>query len=217
MMKNSSVYVQNLIKRLAVIVAIIIVLLILYFISPFIAPFLIAIVIAFIIDLPVNLLVNKFKFKRKIASLLILLIFISVLGTALILIITQLVEQLISLGKSLPGFFNNFISSLTAWINETAADNEWLQGDIADKLLEFVSGLSASILDLINPLLKGAINTAVSVPESLIFVVVTLLSAYFFSSDKEKIFAFVRSQIPDEWRMYVRRIKRICFWLCSDI
>ncbi|MDD4495798.1 MAG: sporulation integral membrane protein YtvI [Eubacteriales bacterium] len=211
MLNNYNIYIQNLIKRLLIILAVIVAMILLYFIAGYIAPFLIALAIAVIIDPVVRLLVKKLKFPRKLASLLVSLLFFAVLGVAIVLLATELIEQLISLGKSLPQFFNMFIESLTVWINESAAGSEWLTDEVVEKLLEFVSGLSASILNLMDPLVKGAINTAISIPEALLFIVATIMSTYFLSSDKDKILNFFKKQIPDSWSSQLRKIKRDLF------
>ena len=71
-------------------------------------------------------------------------------------------------------------------------------------------------------LATGTIQFAFSLPQALVFILVTILATYFMSSDKHKIAKFLDSQIPSDWLRNTRNVTNNVFmalfgWLRAQL
>jgi sporulation integral membrane protein YtvI len=66
-------------------------------------------------------------------------------------------------------------------------------------------------MGFVTSLVTGILNTAISIPQAIVFVIVTVLSTYFLSSDRDRIFGFLASQFPESWAAKARSIKKDMF------
>jgi len=177
-----------------------------YRLSFYIMPFIIAFVIASIAEPIIRLLMRTAKMPRKVAAPITLLFFICSFGVIITLIIVRLINEIKSVAVALPDILSNLYIDITVWVNKGIDIFQWLPPEITDSIGSILSDLSTNLTDLLKSITKGAYITAVSIPETLLFIIITILSTYFISSDREKISKFFTSQFPESW---INKIKNI--------
>lgn len=178
----------------------------------FIAPKIMLVFMPFIIGWFLALLANplvrffeeKMKIKRKAGSALVI---ISVIAGICFLIYTvgnRLVKELIGLLKIMPDVWHNmeleFVGFTRKWsgvINslprEIVEKAEGLGETIGNEVSVMVANLSVPTADAVS-------RFAGNVPGVFIAVIMCLLSAYFFVSEKDYVANIVRKFMPFSWR-----------------
>ena len=158
----------------------------------YIAPFFVGLVIALIMNPLVNLAVKRTKLTRWLASLLALLLFIAAMSSLGVLIVMTLVRQVVSFIETAPILFETVLADANLWI-ERMSDNlpeGWyipdIQGMVVAAGTAFIDGGMAG----------QALGFVGNVPMFLVNLILTVVSAYFFLADREKIFGLVRRTCP---------------------
>ncbi|MCX7923909.1 MAG: sporulation integral membrane protein YtvI [Clostridia bacterium] len=213
MSKEYRVNTKNLVKIILIIVGLLASLFLFFKMGRFIAPFITAFILASIMEPIINLLVKKARLPRKLASLFTLLFVLSTLGSLLTLLIIKLTTEATLIYNTLPKDYSH--SALYNEINSLYAQASNIYIGLPKEITENIGGLitsiSTTITGIINSFLKGVLDTAISIPEAIIFTLVTILSTYFISSDRDKIFNFFKSQMPDSWSTKAQSIKNDMF------
>ena len=62
-----------------------------------------------------------------------------------------------------------------------------------------IQNLSSNLEGIITYIVSYIIDTITSIPKLAVFIIATLLSTYFISSDRSLILSFLRKQLPDTW------------------
>lgn len=163
------------------------------------APFLIAIAIATISEPLIRLLNNKLKVPRKIACIFSLLIVLASVGS----IITLLILKILSLAEefyyNIDKFYFILYSNVSKYIEKATEIYIQLPEELSSNLQELVTNFTGSLTGFLKTIAKGVFSTAVSIPDAIIFVVITILATYFITSDRNIIRASIKSQIPGSW------------------
>ena len=158
----------------------------------YIAPFVIGLLIALIMNPVVNLMVKRMKLKRWLASLLSLLIFIAAMSSLGVWLVMTLFRQVVSFIETAPLLFDTVLVDANLWI-EMMSDNlpeGWYIPDIQGMIVAAGSAfLDAGVAE-------QAIGFVGNVPMFLINLILAIVSAYFFMSDREAIFGNVRRACP---------------------
>jgi len=175
-------------------------------VSPYIIPFIIAFIMASIVEPIIRFLMKKAKFPRKVAAPIILTFFILTFALIITLIIVRLIQEIKSIYAVLPQLSNEVYTYVNNLINKGLDIFEWLPRDITGDIGNIFSRLYQSISGILNSVVKGAYITAASIPQAVIFIVITIVSTYFISSDREKISEFFSSQLPDKWIIQIKNI-----------
>jgi sporulation integral membrane protein YtvI len=174
-----------------------------YRLSFYLAPFIIAFALSSAIEPVIRLLTKSTKLPRKIAAPAVLMIFIIILGIILILIILKLIDEIKSFSRGLPGFFSQLYENLNTLFTQADEIYEWLPEEVTENIETVIVNMTNSLMgvvnSMVNTIVKGAYTTAISIPEALIFTLVTILSTYFLASDRDRIARYFRSQFPDRW------------------
>lgn len=174
-------------------------------VAVFFMPFLIAFLISKIIKRPVNFFCKKLKFPRVISVIVAMLLFISIVGAILYFFVASLFKEIISLSEQTNYIFPTLYTNIEHQIGRFNFFFESLNisNEIADTI-------KTSFLDIINNLLttvsiwiKNAgnfvINTVVNFPTLLIYVIITILSTFFISSDAKFIADSLEKYLPVKW------------------
>lgn len=80
---------------------------------------------------------------------------------------------------------------------------------VSDSINNAINNLSNNLSNFLKPvadLATGTFQFAISLPQAVIFILVTILATYFMSSDKHRIAQFLDSQIPSEWLKNTRNV-----------
>lgn len=188
-------------------------------------PFILAFIFSSMIEPLVKFIEKRLKISRKIGSILSILVILGTVVTVLTFIITRLVKEIINVYESL----NITIDGVTAFIYDLVdkANNLFisLPVEVADAISKTVTDVTNNLENLLKPIVdiaQGTIKFAFSIPQALIFFIVTLLATYFMSSDKHKIVVYLEKQIPSEWMKNTRAVTNNVFvalfgWLKAQL
>lgn len=181
----------------------------LFKIGRYFVPFIIAFIFSFLIEPLVKFIETKLRIPRKIGSVFSILVVLGIIFTILGFLIARLIKEIINVYNSLNITFDSiadFIDNVLEEINNLFIR---LPVQISDGISNALNNISNNLANFLKPvvdLATGTIQVAFSLPQVLIFLVVTILATYFMSSDKHKILSFLDSQIPSEWVRNTRRV-----------
>ncbi len=177
---------------------------------PYVAPFVVALFITFIIERPISLLTVKLKLPRGIAVAIVLFFFTLVTGGIVILIFSELVNEIWRLTREIPSaqvvrwYIDMLLGRVENLYLSLPAD---LERAIRDSLGSVVGSVSTFLQSLLNYLL----DTAKFLPQFFLFIVISLVASFFMSRDRERISKFVYKQMPESWRNKTRAVKEDLF------
>lgn len=174
----------------------------------FVLPFIIAFILSSLIEPIVKTFEIKLNLPRKTAVVLALIIISTLLGFLLTLVISRLVNELISISVFLPGYFSEMYENLNSSIKKLFHAYVSLPDGIAKNIETVLQSFSKSLTQLFSSIIKMIINAAISIPEALIFIIVTILSTYFISCDKDKIYDYFKNRLPEKLVYKVVIIKK---------
>jgi len=187
----------------ATVAAVLLGVLLVYKLAFYIAPFIIAFLISSLLEPLIRFIVRNTKLSRKVVAPVTLLFFMLCFGVLVTLAIIRLVDEIKSISKILPNFLTDLYTNSIVLINKAEEIYEWLPKEIADNIETIIANLTNSVMNiantLVNAIVKGAFATAISIPEALIFTLITILSTYFLTSDRDRISGYFKTHFPDSW------------------
>ena len=156
---------------------------------PYVWPFAAALLCAMLLEpllLRLERGVGKFHIRRKLGAPIAIMMLLGVVGAALAGLLWQDSVALPYLQRWYEDLNRLLPSSISQGI---AAALDALK----QSLLRWAGSLSAAITG-------GAFSTAMSLPNALLGVVLTVMGTYYFSADRERIRGFFRRTLPVSWR-----------------
>lgn len=177
----------------------------------FFMPFVIGWIIAMIANPLVRFLESKVKIVRKHGSVIIVVgVLALVIGLGYFLI-SRLLMQAISLARELPELYEMASKEIAGISVRYEAFFRVLPQSLQEWWTEFSSDvgqyLNLLVQKIASPTVEFAGNLAKGIPGVLVGVVVTILSAYFFLGDREKILASWKKYLPKESGRYYHFLK----------
>jgi len=207
-MKELYTYSIKKISKLALLTFVIILcLFILLKVSIYIAPFIIAFIISNLIEPIITFFMKKLKISRKASSAITLLLVLSSSILIITFLISRFISEIINMSHVLPGYITEVYNNLEAFFKKIAALYPGLPANLSTGIENLISNLSTSLIRGLNNLATHALNTAISIPQVVVFMLITLLSTYFLASDRTKIYNFFNYQLPEKWVIKVRSVK----------
>ena len=172
----------------------------------FFMPFVIGWLLSMLANPLVRFLERKLCLVRKHSSMVIGFIY---------LIVSNGARLLWSFMKDLPGLYAGIevevqeslrrIEDLFTYAPAGIRDAwEKMGGDLGNNVGDLMGKIARSITP---PTVEAAGAVAKMIPSVLVYSVVTILSAYFFIADRDRIMAFVRSHMPQWAKKYSQYIK----------
>ncbi len=161
----------------------------------YVAPFLVALVLSMFLEPLVKLLVAKVKIPRKIASIVCIVLVLTLIGLAITFLVSKLIIQAKEIFEILPIFLNDWYTSIINFLN-SSDQLITLPQEVLDFLVDQLAVIVSSLANFANNGVRYLVNTAISLPTVLIFVIITLFSTYFFLGDKENFKKSIRKQLP---------------------
>ncbi|HEX3029149.1 MAG TPA: sporulation integral membrane protein YtvI [Clostridia bacterium] len=162
----------------------------------YLLPFVLALALSTLIEPIIKFFIKKFGLPRKISTAVTLLLMLVVFGFLTGLLVFRVISEVRSFYITFPHSFANFYNNINNLLDEGSEIYLGLPEEFARSIDAVISNISLSIMNIINTIFQGILNTAVSIPETIIFIVVTILSTYFLSSDREKIYKFFKQHLP---------------------
>lgn len=172
----------------------------------YIAPFLVALILSMFLEPLVRLLVKKAKMPRKLASIICIVLVLTFIGLVITLLVSKLIIQAKELFEVLPIFLNDWYNSIIRFLN-SSDQLIALPQEVLDFLVDQLAVVVSNLANFANNGVKYLVNTAISLPTVLIFVIITLFSTYFFLGDKENFKRKIQKQLPESWYDQVSFIK----------
>lgn len=190
--------------------------------SVFCIPFIIAFVLSSLIEPLVLFMEKKIKIPRKLGSVVSLLLVLSVLGTILALIITRLVKEIINVYNQINEIFGSMQLFLEAMIEKVNTFYISLPKTIIDTLDQYIADAASNAKEILYPVVEGITNFTMSLPQAVVFLIVTILATYFMTSDRNKINSFLDKQVPGTWMEKTRTVMNKLFsalfgWLRAQL
>jgi sporulation integral membrane protein YtvI len=174
------------------------------FLWVYLAPFFFGLIIALLMEPLIRLMLKRLQFKRWMAALLCLLIFMAAAASLGAWLVNTLIRQIGAFVESAPAHIEDIVYRADEWLARITASLPETMAipDMQDVLLSVVMGLFGDMVQ------DQAPRWAAAVPDFLINVILTLVSAYFFMADRERIFAGIARACPKGLAFHFRQTQK---------
>ncbi len=175
----------------------------------FFLPFLIGWIVSLIANPLVHFLEKKIKLRRKHSSAIIIVTaIIFIIGTSALLI-TALVKEATELSNELPAIIesmklqlneiNKYIQKFTSALPESVQNvMNNVVSDLGESVTSYMDNRQATSID-------SAKNIVGNIAEGFLMIIITILSAYFFTAERNNLAAGLRKRLPESavnyWRL----------------
>lgn len=167
----------------------------------FFMPFVVGYIISWIANPMVRFFERRLKIVRKHGSMIII---IGVLGVVILIFYfagLKLADETVNFIRSFPEIYENLAAEFKTIGENLEVFLERLPGDTENAILNITANLSTYIGGLVQaigePTFEAAGNFAKNVPGTVIAIIMSILSAYFFTADRDKIHAMVNAHMPE--------------------
>lgn len=182
----------------------------------FFSPFLVGYIIALIAGPLVKFFEEKMKVRRKAGTVFVIISVLAIVIACVYFIGAKLVEQVIGLTTALPDMWNGMEADLKQIGANMEVFFKRLPMDMQETLNGIVSQMDRLIAEVLSsistPTISAVGSFAKQLPNMIIAVIMCLLSAYFFISEKDYMNHFVRKYMPESilnrWDLLKRSLKR---------
>lgn len=170
---------------------------------PGLLPFLLALGLASLLEPAVRLLTDRAKLRRPLAAAAVMLAFTALLAAGCFLLLRRLWYELALLLERLPALLDSF-SAVERWVDRTfyrltVAVSPSARAALEGALETALARLQGLASDLAGSLLNWAASALTALPAAGLFLITTLLAAYFISAGRPALAAFFRRQLPPHW------------------
>ncbi len=176
----------------------------------FFLPFLIGWIVSLIANPLVHFLEKKIKLRRKHSSAIIIVTAIIIIVGTSALLISALVKEATELSNELPAI----IESMKLQLNEI---NRYIQKlssalpqSVQEAMNNVISDLGQSVTSYMNNRKGTSIDSAKiivgNIAEGFLMIIITILSAYFFTAERNNLAAGLRKRLPESAIQYWRLI-----------
>lgn len=173
----------------------------------YIAPFLIALTLSSMVEPLIKLLMKKVKLSRKVSSIISLLLVLVIVGVLLALLIARLYQEARSLYEVMPQYSQEIYNNVRDFLSRASDIYFRLPQEVTNNATVMIRNLTDTLAGYGTAIAKGVFNTAISIPQAIIFLIVTILSTYFMASDREVIYSYIKANVPETWVHKVVSIK----------
>lgn len=200
-MKKSTKYFKIALNLLVAIFVIVVLCVLVPKLLVFFMPFVVGWIISMIANPLVRLLERKLKVVRKHGSM------ITIIGVLVVVILAgylagaKLVSETVNMVNGLPKIYGNFKeefeeigNNMQGFYDKLPANMQKNISEVTDNLSGYLSGAVKAIGQ---PTFEAAGNFAKNVPGTLIAIIMSILSAYFFTADRDNILALLKKSMPE--------------------
>lgn len=169
----------------------------------FYMPFLIAFALYLLIEPIIRFCMNKFNLKRKTSSLLILVIVLSIIAGLLAWGIATVISESSNLLSNL----NEYVTIIQNFITEKTSKFDYNKIQMSKELTSIINNsgqdLVSHVSEIVKDFLTSLLNKLTSLPTVGFYIVITIMSLYFISTDKIYMIDQLEHHLPRKW---VRKI-----------
>lgn len=173
------------------------------FVLPLFTPFVLALLISALIDPPVSLLAHRAKVPRGLSALVILSVAGLVLGIFIAIGVSEIVQEITALYGNLDLIERNLGQVIDDLVRKGTNVFQTLPGPLADAIIAnqgtlfaLIRGIAVSLMGIIRGL-----------PQATIILIVTLISTFFITRDRDLISSFIAQAAPPGWRRQLRKVQ----------
>lgn len=162
-------------------------------------PFVFGWIISIIIEPLVSFLQKKMRLFRGLASFISLIVFISLGGLLISFLGSLLIGELTKLVNRLPKIstdLNTYIYYVSSRIEPFFID---IPSNISNSLLSSLESILNSLTKYITVFATSALNFLTAIPNVILSILFSFISAFFISKDKAKIVRFFKAQLPNNF------------------
>lgn len=204
-MNSQNNYSNKYLKIFVNIIFLIIMALIIFFIVPrvliFFMPFLIGWIISIIANPLVKFLETKVNIVRKLSSALIIIGVLSLIIFSMYFAFSKIYSESIEFVSNIPQIYENLESDILKVQQNLIRFYEILPTPLKDNLILVTQNLNEYIGGFIQnmgiPTVIAAGNIAKNLPSTLLNIIITILAAYFFIVDRDRLNLFINDITPN--------------------
>lgn len=174
----------------------------------YVAPFVLAALFAWVLNPVVSFFTRRFgekKAVRNIVSAVCVVLLAALLLTITLLLVGRVFSEIKALALAMPSWISTTTSDIIAWVE--GLEFEWaanLEATIEETLLRLLADLASMLTSLAtriaSTVARVAWSAASMLPQSILFIVLTLMGTFYMSADRERIFSFLRQLLPEKYR-----------------
>lgn len=166
----------------------------------FLMPFVIGWIISAIAAPLVNWLEKRFNIVKKLGSALIVILVIGLIVTGIYFAVSRVIIEVGDLMKNIPEMYAQLESGLRQIGGTMSGLFEKLPEGVQNGWNSFIANMDEYLTDMItkisDPAVTAAGNFAKRLPFYLISVIVAILSAYFFTFQREEVLKWMKQMAP---------------------
>ncbi|MBP2026813.1 sporulation integral membrane protein YtvI [Acetoanaerobium pronyense] len=204
-MNSQNNYSNKYLKIFVNIIFLIIMVLIIFFIVPraliFFMPFLIGWIISIIANPLVKFLETKVNIVRKLSSAIIIISVLTLIIFSIYFAFSKIYSESVEFVSNLPQIYENLESDILKVQQNLIRFYEILPPPLKDNLILVTENLSEYIGEFIQnmgiPTVVAAGNIAKNLPSTLLNIIITILAAYFFIVDRDRLNSFINDITPN--------------------
>ena len=194
---------KKIIKKIIILISSIILIIIGLKLASFYMPFLIAFVLYLLIEPIIRFFMKKLNLKRKTSALLILFFVLALIIGLLVWGIVTLISESSNLLNNL----NEYVNIIYSFIQEKTSSFNFSKIQLSTELNEILNNSTQNLLthvsEIVKNFLTGVLNKLTSLPTIGFYIVITVMSLYFISTDKIYMIDQLEHHLPRKW---VRKI-----------
>lgn len=172
---------------------------------PFLWPFVLGYVFSLLmrpLTRPFSKLFSRLKRPERPATLLAMLIVYGVIAFVVILLFKQMFVEGEKLVKNIPGIISWVQTTMKGWIERYVPDVMEAQQEV---IYNRIDQITTTLIDAMQGLLSkatpvvasGAWSTVTGLPHAILFLVMTVMSSFYFASDSGVIRAYLIKLMPE--------------------
>jgi len=207
-------YLGYLLKGLMYIIVIVMIYLFGKILFAYFTPFITALILAMVIE-PIVKLFQRLKLGRGFSVILALILFLGSFISLSAFAISRLVFELKDLYNSLPNYYNDVYDLIDMLVQRATELYLQLTPGVTDILKDFLGTTFDKLNIVVGQMLtqtpSSTVNFIGMLTGLLFYVIVTLLSTFFFSKDKDIIINFIFKQLSPSWKEKVLSLRKDLF------
>ncbi|MHB8128860.1 MAG: sporulation integral membrane protein YtvI [Mobilitalea sp.] len=200
------IYIKILINFVFIIVIALLMLLVFPRLLSFFMPFVIGWIVSLIANPLVHFLEKRVKIIRKHGSAIIIVAVIGAIVGISYLLISLLIKESIELMTDLPEITKQVGAQFTEVTKYITKLTESLPGNVQTMVEKTMHEIGSYVNDFVENLepfsMSGAGNFAKNIAEVFLFIIVTILSAYFFTANRDELAAGLKKRLPESVTSY---------------
>lgn len=179
------------------------------YIFVFIAPFFIGWVFSLLYEPLVHFLNKKFHISRGIGAIIAIALLLTFCSSVVASGILRIISEAKLFYQQLPGYIQDISIALT----NIGDKIEGILSSLPEELSFDLNFTSINYFDLFTAFLSSrsgntSINFVLGIPNALFFLLIALLSSYFFSKDKKNISVLVQKHMPPQIQRGIQLFKQ---------